>query len=85
MLDKWVYERDIRIDFSRPGTATDNATVETFNSKLRQECLEENWFMSMEDARRIHYNQSRPYSALDWMIPSEFVDKSIGCPNKQPT
>lgn len=51
MLDKWVYERDIRIDFLRPGTPTDNATVESFNSRLRQECLNENWFMSMEDAR----------------------------------
>lgn len=70
MLDKWVYERDIRIDFSRPGTPTDNATVESFNGRLRQECLNENWFMSKEDARckievwRIHYNQSRPHSAL---------------------
>lgn len=45
MLDKWVYERDIRIDFSRPGTPMDNATVESFNGRLRQECLNENWFM----------------------------------------
>lgn len=71
MLDKWVYERGIRIDFSRPGTPTDNATVESFNGRLRQECLNKNWFMSLEDARckieawRIHYNQRRPHSALD--------------------
>jgi len=70
MPGKWVYERDIRIDFSRPGTPTDNATVESFNGRLRQECLAENWFISMEDARckieawHIHYNQSRPHSAL---------------------
>ncbi len=51
MLDKWVYEREIRIDFSRPGTPTDNATVESFNGRLRQECLNENWFMSLEDVR----------------------------------
>lgn len=51
MLDKWGYERGIRIDFSRPGTPTDNATVESFNGRLRQECLNENWFMSLEDAR----------------------------------
>ncbi|WP_370607153.1 IS3 family transposase [Pantoea ananatis] len=76
MLDKWVYERGIRIDFSRPGTPTDNATVESFNGRLRQECLNENWFMSLEDARckieawRIHYNQRRPHSALGWMTPS---------------
>lgn len=42
MLDKWVYERGIRIDFSRPGTPTDNATVEPFNGLLRQECLNAN-------------------------------------------
>ncbi|HCB2860461.1 TPA: IS3 family transposase [Klebsiella aerogenes] len=91
MLDKWVYERGIRIDFSRPGTPTDNATVESFNGRLRQECLNENWFMSLEDARckieawRIHYNEKRPHSALGWMTPSEFAEKSAGCQNMQPT
>ncbi|WP_442892303.1 IS3 family transposase [Cedecea sp. VD23] len=91
MLYKWVYERGIRIDFSRPGTPTDNTTVESFNGRLRQECLNENWFMSLEDARckieawRIHYNQRRPHSALGCMIPSEFAEKSAGCQNMQPT
>ncbi|UJD89880.1 transposase [Rahnella aquatilis] len=51
MLDRWVNERGIRIDFSRPETPTDNATVESFNGRLRQECLKENGFMSLEDAR----------------------------------
>lgn len=91
MLDRWVYVRGIRIDFSRPGTPTDNATVESFNGRLRQECLNENWFMSLEDARckieawRIHYNQRRPHSALGWMTPSEFAEKSAGCQNTPPT
>ncbi|WP_414899229.1 integrase core domain-containing protein [Raoultella terrigena] len=90
MLDRWAYERGIRIDFSRPGTPTDNATVESFNGRLRQECLNENWFMSLEDARRkieawrIHYNQSRPHSALGWMTPYEFAEKSAGCQNMPP-
>ncbi len=79
MLDRWVYERGLRIDFSPPGTPTDNATVESFNGRLRQECLNVNWFMSLEDAWckieawRIHYNQSRPHSALGWMTPSKFA------------
>lgn len=70
MLDKWVYGRHIRIDFSRPGTPTDYATVELFKGRLRQVCLNDNWIVSLEDARcrieecRIHYKQSRPYSAL---------------------
>ncbi|QJT78897.1 hypothetical protein C0557_01800 [Kosakonia sp. MUSA4] len=50
MLEKWVYERGMRIDFSRPGTPTDNATVESFNGRLRQECLNENGFVSLDDA-----------------------------------
>jgi len=85
MLDRWVYERGIRIDFSRPGTSTDNVEVESFNGKLRQECLNENWFMLLEDAQckieawRILYNQRRPHSALGWMTSSEFAEKSAGC------
>lgn len=86
MLDKWVYERVIRIDFSRLGTPTNNAMVESFNGRPRVECLNENGSMSLEDARckieawRKHYNQRRPRSALGWMTPSEFA----GCLNMQP-
>ncbi len=84
MLDKWVYERRIKIDFSRPGILTDNATVESFNGRLRQECLNENWFMSLDDARckieawRVFYNQSRPHSSLGWQTPEEYARKSAG-------
>ena len=51
MLDRWVYKRGIRIDFSHTGTPTDNATVEFINGRLRQGCLNENWFMSLEDVQ----------------------------------
>ena len=84
MLDKWVYERRIKIDFSRPGKPTDNATVESFNGRLRQECLNENWFMSLDDARckieawRVFYNQSRPHSSLGWQTPAEYARESAG-------
>ncbi|OWS73447.1 hypothetical protein CBW22_22370 [Pantoea sp. VS1] len=90
MPDKKMFERDIRINFSRPGTPTDNATVESLNGRLRQECLKGNGFMSMEDARykigalRIHHNPSRLHSALGWMTPTEFTEKSAGCQNKHP-
>lgn len=70
---------------SRPGSLTDNALVESLNGRLRQECLNENGFMSLEDARckikawRIHYyNQRRPHSALGWMTSSEFTEKTAG-------
>lgn len=78
---------DGRRRFSRPGTPMDNATVESFNDRLRQECLNENWFKSLEDARckieawRIHYNQRRLHSALGWITPSEFTEKSAGWQN----
>jgi len=64
--------------------------VESFNGRLREECLNENWFMSLEDARckieacRIHDNQGRPHSALGWMTPSQFAGKYAGCQNMQP-
>ncbi len=75
VMDKWAYERGVDLDFSRPGKPTDNAMVESFNGRLRQECLNEHWFMSLEDARdkiegwRRHYNESRPHSALNWRTP----------------
>ena len=79
VMDKWAYERGIEMDFSRPGKPTDNATVESFNGRLRQECLNANWFMSLNDAQikieawRKDYNESRPHSALDWATPAGFA------------
>jgi putative transposase len=66
-MDKWAYERGIELDFSRPGKPTDNAMVESFNGRLRQECLNEHWFMSLGDATdkieawRWHPNETRPH------------------------
>jgi len=79
VMDKWAYERAVELDFSRPGKPTDNARVESFNGRLRQECLNSNWFLSLEDAKakigawRTYYNESRPHSALDWATPTEFA------------
>ncbi|WP_411706441.1 integrase core domain-containing protein [Edaphovirga cremea] len=79
------------MDSSRTGKPTDNVKLESFNGRLRQVWLNENWFMSLEDARckieawRLHYNQRHPHSALGWMTPSEFAQKSASCQNMQPT
>jgi len=79
VMDKWAYERGVELDFSRPGKPTDNARVESFNGRLRQECLNANWFLSLDDAKakidawRTYYNESRPHSALDWATPTEFA------------
>jgi putative transposase len=79
VMDRWAYERGVELDFSRPGKPTDNANVESFNGRLRQECLNATWFMSLDDAKgkigawREYYNESRPHSALDWTAPAEFA------------
>jgi putative transposase len=79
VMDRWAFEHGIKQDLSRPGKPTDNATVESFNGRLRQECLNEHWFMSLEDAKakfaawRSYYNENRPHSALAWATPIEFA------------
>src|SRR5690606_38185812 len=49
-MDLWAYQRGVILDFSRPGKPTDNAFIEAFNSKLRSECLNAHWFLSLADA-----------------------------------
>jgi putative transposase len=81
-LDRWAYWNHVELDFSRPGKPTDNALIEAFNSRFRQECLNEHWFMSLPDAQekieawRHHYNHGRPHSSLDYLSPAEFVAES---------
>ena len=50
-LDLWAYANDVTLDFSQPGKPTDSGFIEAFNSKLRSECLNAHWFMSLADAR----------------------------------
>lgn len=76
-VDHWAYWNHVELDFSRPGKPSDNALVEAFNSRFRQECLNQHWFLSMEDARekilawQIEYNTDRPHSALGYRSPAE--------------
>ena len=85
VLDQRAYANGVELDFSRPGKPTDNAFIESFNGRVRQECLNENWFLSLEDARqkvenwRQEYNNERPHSALGQMAPAQFArTKLIG-------
>lgn len=79
VLDQWAYLNGIALDFSRPGKPSDNAFIEAFNGRFRQECLNENWFLSLEDARdkvemwRKEYNKHRPHGALGYLTPVEFA------------
>ena len=78
-LDEWAHRNEVKLEFSRPGKPTDNAFIESFNGRLRQECLNQNWFTSLVDARHIveawrkDYNQLRPHSSLKHRTPSEFA------------
>lgn len=79
LLDQWAYLNKIELDFSRPGKPTNNAYIEAFNSRLRQECLNASWFLTMEDARkrinnwRTDYNQTRPHFSLGNLTPSDIA------------
>ena len=82
-LDAWAYFNHVKLDYSRPGTPTDNAYIESFNGSFRDECLNTNWFMSLEDARdkierwETDYNEFRPHSALTYQTPAEFARISM--------
>ena len=78
-LDKWAYENGVTLDFSLPGKPTDNAFSESFNGRLRDECLNVSWFLSLADARdkiegwRRNDNECRPHTALGWKTSQEFA------------
>ena len=81
-LDLWAYLNGVQLDFSRPRKPTDNAVIESFNGKFREECLNQNWFLSLEEAKykielwRRECNEVRPHSALGSLAPSEFAVSS---------
>jgi putative transposase len=83
-LDAWAYQRGVKLTFIRPGKPVENAYIESFNGRFRDECLNENWFMSLDHARRIieawrvDYNHARPHSALGYMTPEEFTSQEVG-------
>ena len=83
MLDHWAWCNGVTLDFIRPGTPTDNAVIEAFNARFRQECLNEHWFLLVADAQervnawREDYNQVRPHSSLGNLTPEQFVQQTL--------
>jgi putative transposase len=81
-LDAWAYRRGVELHFIRPGKPVDNAFIESFNGRFRDECLNENWFVDLDDARtkietwRIDYNKVRPHSALGNRTPGEHTARA---------
>ena len=88
VMDTWANENRIKLDFIRPGKPMENAYVESFNGRFRDECLNENVFSSLTDARekiqfwKDDYNLKRPHSRLNDMTPNEFYSVKIAeCTN----
>ena len=81
-MDKWAYDHQVTLDFSRPEKPTDNPYIESFNGSFRDGCLNVNRFMSLEDAKqkieawREEYNSFRPHSSLDGLTPNQVHDAS---------
>jgi len=89
-LDAWAYTRGVELRFIRPGKPIENAYVESFNGKFRDECLNEHWFISLADAKaaieawRVDYNTVRPPSSLAGRTPDQFAALSGGARGPRP-
>lgn len=83
-MDEWAYKRGVGLDFIRPGRPVENGYIESFNGKLRDECLNVHLFWDIEDAReklevwRLDYNNTRPHSALAGLPPAVFARSLCG-------
>lgn len=82
-LDLWAYSNKVELDYSRTGKPTYNAFIESFNGKVRQECLDQHWFLSLSDAKlkldswRDDYNRNRPHSSIGYQSPEEFAKSCV--------
>jgi putative transposase len=78
-LAAWSEQSGVRLEFIQPGKPVQNAYIESFNGRLRDECLNANWFTSLSDARRKieiwrqDYNEQRPHSSLNYLPPANFA------------
>jgi putative transposase len=81
-LDAWAYAHGVKLNFIRPGKPVENAVIESFNGRFRDECLNAQVFISLHDARqkieawRLDYNEHRPHSALGDLTPREFAEQA---------
>jgi putative transposase len=77
-LDAWAHRHGVQLAFSRPGTPTATPFIAAFNARLREECLHQHWFGSLEDARtpveawRVEDNTERPHTALGHQVPAGY-------------
>ena len=91
VVDQWAFEHRVELHFIEPGKPTQNAFIESFNVRFRDECLNENWFLTLQEARekiemwRRDYNQARPHSALGYQTPEEFAARAAARAASPPT
>ncbi len=77
----WANKRNQKLHYIDPGKPIQNAFVESFNGKFRDECLNEHWFLSLKEARkriedwRQQYNSVRPHSSLNYLTPEQFANQ----------
>lgn len=82
-LDAWAFGKGIKLDYIRPGKPVENAFVESFNGRFRDECLNDHWFVTLQEAQvrieawREDYNRNRPHSSLGDLTPEEFAARQI--------
>lgn len=83
-LDQWAYEHGVALRLIEAGKPTQNAYIESFNGKFRDECLSMEYFRNRLEARvvieqwRRHYNEVRPHSALGYLTPAQYVQNQSG-------
>jgi len=91
VVDQWAYANGVALHFIDPGKPVQNAFIESFNGKFRDECLNQNWHTGLEDARRIietwrvDYNTVRPHSSLGYQTPEEYAAQVTARPASPPT
>jgi putative transposase len=83
-LDEWAYRKGVKLNFTRLGKPIENALAESFIGRLRDECLNTNWFISLAHARQVieewrrDYNEIRPHSSLKGATPKEYAETAVG-------
>jgi transposase InsO family protein len=84
-IQDWLREKAVKTIYITPGAPWENAYIESFHDKLRDECLNREIFGSLWEARvvieqwRLYYNAERPHSSLGYQTPMEFAGRAIGC------
>ena len=87
VLDEWAFRNCVKLHFIDPGKPVQNAVIESFNGKMRDECLNQEWFMDLHEARtsiekwREDYNRFRPHSSLNNLPPAVWMEQQKSVEN----